>query len=549
MTEAIRPPDPAAPEIAEAVLQPRRKRGLQLVWIIPLVAALLGGWLAVKTWLERGPTITISFKTGEGLEAGKTKIKYKDVDIGLVKTIVLAEDRSHVIATAEIAREAEAFLAEDTRFWVVRPRVSGSSVTGLSTLLGGAYIGVDIGKSDKRRRAFTGLDEAPLITMDLPGRFFVLRADDLGSLEAGSPVYFRRIQAGQVVSYSLDDGGAGVALKVFINAPYDRYVSANTRFWNVSGVDVHLDASGLRVDTHSLASILAGGIAFQTPGRAGAVVPASADSRFELYPSRELALKHPDTVVEEYTLVFKSSVRGLTVGAPMDFRGIVVGEVKSISLEFDPQSKSFVSLVEVRFYPERLSARMHTGSPEPRELISDLRERMDEMVANGLRGQLRSASLLTGQLYVAIDFIADAPQATMDWEATPPRIPTVSNGLDELQASLNRIASRLEKVPFDAIGADLRQALQTLDRTMKSTNQLIVRIDHEIAPELRSAVGNARRTLETVEHSLASDAPLQQGVHDTLHEVSRAAASLRALTDYLERHPEALIRGKKEDLP
>jgi paraquat-inducible protein B len=314
-------------------------------------------------------------------------------------------------------------------------------------------------------------------------------------------------------------------------------------------VDVHLDAGGLRVDTHSLTSILAGGIAFQTPARAGEVQAATEETRFELYPSRELALKHPDTVVQEYILVFDSSVRGLAVGAPLDFRGIVVGEVKAISLEFDPARKAFVSPVEVRFYPERLSARLRGGSPDPREVISDVRERLDTMVANGLRGQLRSASLLTGQLYVALDFIPDAPRATMDWDATPPRLPTASNGLDELQASLTRIANRLEQVPFDAIGADLRQALQTLDRLLKSADRLVVHIDQELGPELRAAVSSTRRTLETVEQSLASDAPLQQGMQDTLHEVSRAAASLRALTDYLERHPEALIRGKKEDLP
>jgi paraquat-inducible protein B len=537
------------PDIAEAVVQPKRKRGLQLVWIIPLVAALIGGWLAVKTLLERGPIITISFKTGEGLEAGKTKIKYKDVDIGLVKSVVLAEDRSLVVATAELSKQAEGFLLDDTRFWVVRPRVSGGSVSGLGTLLGGSYIGVDVGKASQSRRAFTGLEAAPVVALDVPGRYFALRAEDLGSLDVGSPVYFRRVQAGQVVAYELDKDGAGVTLKVFVYAPYDQYVSANTRFWNASGVDVNLDATGLKVDTQSLTSILVGGIAFQTPENGAVPVRAEENADFKLYADRGLALKNPDLVADDYLLVFKDSVRGLSVGAPVDFRGITVGEVKAISIEYDPQAKAFVSPVEIRIYPERLRERLRKGSPDPKKLVADTHARIGGMVEHGLRGQLRSGSLLTGQLYVALDFFPDAPKAKMDWASAPPRAPTVPGGLEELQASVSKIAKKLEKVQFDAISSDLRQALQTLDGVLQSTNQLVKRVDQDLAPEFQATMTSARRALDAVDHTLGSEAPLQQGARQTLHDVSRAATSLRALTDYLERHPDALIRGKKEDLP
>jgi paraquat-inducible protein B len=547
MSDAAGGPD--TPDIAEAVVQPKRKRGLQLVWIIPLVAALIGGWLAVKTLLERGPTITISFKTGEGLEAGKTKIKYKDVDIGLVKTVALADDRSLVVATAELSKQAEGFLLDDTRFWVVRPRVSGSSVSGLGTLLGGSYIGVDVGKADQSRRAFTGLEAAPVVTLDVPGRYFDLRAEDLGSLDVGSPIYFRRVQAGQVVAYELDKDGAGVSLKIFVYAPYDQFVSANTRFWNASGVDVNLDATGLKVDTQSLTSILVGGIAFQTPANGAGAVRAEENADFKLYADRELALKNPDLVADDYLLVFRSSVRGLSVGAPVDFGGIVVGDVTAIGIEFDPVTKVFVSPVEIRLYPERLRERMRKGSPDPKKLIADTHKRIDALVANGLRAQLRSGNLLTGQLYVSLDFLPDAAKAKMDWSSTPPQVPTVSGGLDELQASVAKIAKELEKVQFDAIGSDLRKTLQTLDRTLHSTDQLVKRIDQDLTPELQSAINSARRALDAADRTLGSNAPLNQGAQETLRDVSRAANSLRALTDYLERHPDALIRGKKEDLP
>lgn len=547
MTDAT--PGPDAADLPEAVAAPKRRRGPQLVWIIPLVAALIGGWLAVKTLLEQGPTITISFKTGEGLEAGKTKIKYKDVEIGLVKSIALAEDRSGVVVTAELAKQAEPLLVEDTRLWVVRPRISGGSVSGLGTLLGGSYIGIDVGKSSEPRRRFSGLDTPPVVTLDVPGRHFVLRADDLGSLDVGSPLYFRRVQAGQVVSYELDKEGRGVTLKVFVYAPYDQFVTGNTRFWNASGIDVDLDATGLKVDTQSMVSILVGGIAFQTPENS--VLPARAEENasFNLYAGREQALKNPDAVAEDYTLVFKDSVRGLSVGAPVDFRGIVVGEVTAIHVDFDPATKTFSMPVEVRIYPERLRGRMRKGAVAPRDIIADAKERLAALVEHGMRAQLRTGNLLTGALYVALDVFPDAPRAKVDWSKAPIEFPTVPGAFAELQASLTRIAAKLEKVPLEGISADLRQALKTLDQTLASTNHLVQRVDQELTPELRATLEGARRSLAAVESTLANEAPLQQGMRETLRDLSRASDSLRGLADYLERNPESLIRGKKEDLP
>ncbi|MGH8755394.1 MAG: intermembrane transport protein PqiB, partial [Burkholderiales bacterium] len=275
------PRGPDLPDIPEAVTAPKSRRTLQLVWLIPLVAALLGGWLAVKTILERGPTITISFKTAEGLEAGKTKIKYKDVEVGVVTSVVLSKDLKRVIATAELVKDAEAYLVEDTKFWVVRARISGGGVTGLGTLLGGTYVGTDIGKSKNKRHDFIGLEEPPVIATDVPGRQFVLRANTLGSLNIGVPVFFRRLQVGQVTAHELDKDGKGVTLKVFVNAPYDQYVNGNTRFWNASGIDITLDATGFKVNTESLVSIVIGGIAFQTLAEDAALPPAEADAVFQ----------------------------------------------------------------------------------------------------------------------------------------------------------------------------------------------------------------------------------------------------------------------------
>ena len=565
-------------DLPAAAAQPKARWRFQVVWLIPIVSALIGGWLAVKAVLDKGPTIEISFKSADGLEAGKTKIKYKDVEIGVVKTIALAEDRTGVVVTAELSKEAKGFLVDDTSFWVVRPRVSGASVTGLGTLLGGSYIGVDVGRSAKPRREFTGLEFPPIVTLDVPGRQFVLHAEDLGSLDVGSPIFFRRVQAGQVVAFELGKEGKGVTLKVFVHAPYDQYVTANTRFWHASGIDLSVDATGLKVDTQSMLSILVGGIEFQTPPESEPMQASEESSVFQLFPNRTLAFKHPDLVTESYVLVFKDSVRGLSVGAPVDFRGILVGEVTAINVEFDPKTKAFNMPVEVRFYPERLRSRLRKGTAAPRDIIVDARERLNAMVEHGLRAQLRTGNLLTGQLYVALDFFPDAAKVAVDWSKSPVEVPTVSGGFEELQASLSNIAKALEKVPFDKIGADLRKTLNSLDATLRSadklvkrvdeevapdarevlvearrmlqsTDQLVKRLDQEVAPEVRTAIEGVRRTLNVAEHSLADDAPLQQGMRDTLRELTRTAQSLRLLADYLERHPEALVRGKKENVP
>src|SRR5215475_7077792 len=393
-------------QLPEAVAVPRKRFAFQLVWIIPIVAVLVGGWLAVRAILERGPVITIEFKTAEGLEAGKTKIKYKDVEIGVVKTITLSSDRKGIIVTAELSKQAEDFLRADTQFFVVRPRVTAGGISGLGTLLSGAYIGLDIGKSKDTKRHFVGLDVAPLITGGELGTQFVLRANDLGSTDVGTPIYFRRLPVGQVVSTALDKDGQGVTFTIFIGAPYDQFVTANSRFWN---------ASGIQVRTESLVSILVGGIAFQTePGLAPGPA-AAANTVFTLYPDRVQAFRQVDTIVDTYLLVFDGSVRGLSVGAPVDFRGVIVGEVTKIGVSVDPATLTFHMPVLVKIYPRRLAARQFLGDALPVAESPEVRlGRTRKLVEHGLRAQLRSGNLLTGQLYVALDMFPDASKIKGD---------------------------------------------------------------------------------------------------------------------------------------
>jgi paraquat-inducible protein B len=530
-------------DLPEALPQERRKNTIHVVWLIPILAALIGGWMALQSVLERGPTITIHFKSAEGIEAGKTRIRYKSVDIGTVRAVKLSEDGQSVEVSAEMARQgAKRFLVEDTRFWVVRPRIAGGQVSGLTTLLAGAYIGADPGKSEQSRRDFPGLETPPVITSEESGRQFTLAADNLGSLDVGSPLYYRGVAAGRVVSADLAPDGRRVDVGIFVHAPFDRWVNPETRFWNASGIDLSLDANGLKLQSESLVTLVLGGIAFETPEESAGLPPSGEKSRFSLWDNRAEAMRLRDNVVETYAIVFEQSVRGLSVGAPVDFRGIPVGEVRAIDLEFDREAVAFRTQVTIHLYPER----MRPKSPAPNARWSQLtpQQRMERLVDRGLRAQLKTANLVTGQMLVTLDMLPKAPKAKLDVSVQPPRIPAVNGGLAQLEESLTNIAGRLEKVPFDELAKDLRRTLGSLEAALKRAEATMARIDGELAPELRATLEQAKRTLGAAEQVLATDSPAQGDLRETLNEVSRAAEQVRGLADYLERHPESLLRGK-----
>lgn len=538
------PPEPI--EIPKAIAVPKRRWSFSLVWVIPLVAALVGGWMAFHYIVSRGPTVTIDFKNAEGLEAGKTKVRYKDVDIGTVSSISIAKDRSHVTVTAQLAKQAENLVMEDTRFWVVRPRVTLNSITGLGTLLSGAYIGLDAGKSEKERRHFTGLDVPPPVTSDSLGRRFVLQAEDIGSLYIGAPVYFRRVPVGNVTGYTLDEDGKGVTLEIFVNAPHDKLVTTNARFWHASGIDLTLEGSGVKLNTESITSIIVGGIAFQAPPEALPGTPVAANASFKLFADKTTALKRATQEVQTYLLYFSESLRGLAPGAPVDFRGIVIGEVKAISVEYDRESKTIRFPVEINIFPERMRSRYRPGAPQMSALERDPHVLLDRLVARGFRAQLKSGNLLTGQLFIALDFFPNAPKAKINWDKEPVELPTVQGPLEDIQVTLGNIARKLEKVPFDTIGTNTDKALKNLNTTLESADKLVKQLDTEVVPEMKGTLEQAKKAIGNAERTLSTDAPVQQDLRDTLNEVSRAAESIRLLADYLNRHPESLIRGKKE---
>ncbi len=552
MTETNGPDAPPPDDLPDALVAAKSR--ISIVWLIPLVALLIGGWLAYKTYSERGPTIQIQFKTAAGLQAGKTKVRFKDVEIGSVTEIVVGKDLQSVLVTAELVLGAETYLTENTRFWVERPRVTASRVSGLETLLSGAYVAIDPVSEGKPRRQFVGLEDPPLFTTSEPGKKFVLRSQSLGSLNVGSPVYYRSIQVGQVVGYELDVDGKAVSIEVFIAAPNDRLVFTNTRFWNASGLDFQLTAEGIQVDTQSLLSVLIGGVAFDTPDsleESGEVAPPA--QYFPLYGSRDEAHEKIYLDKQRYLMHFEGSVRGLSVGAPVMLHGIKIGQVLDVQLKFNVDEFEFYIPVLIEFEPDRIGIVGDPDALEKHDVVARL-------VEQGLRGQLKTGSLLTGQLYVDLDLHPDAPPATVTTQGDYRVIPTLAAPLDAIATKASQFLDTLQGLPLEEIGKDLRdtikgakaitnsEALQSsiteLQTVLSQIGATAKGVDQDVIPELNAALHQARATLKAAEGVVSQDSALYVELRRLLRELSAAARSIRGMADYLERHPEALLKGK-----
>jgi paraquat-inducible protein B len=424
-------------------------------------------------------------------------------------------------------------------------------------LLAGNYIGFEPGKSQTAQSSFTGLEVPPIAT-GIPGRQFVLKAPDLASLGTGSPIYYRRLQVGQVVAYDLSADGKGMDIKVFVNAPYDKFVGAGTRFWNASGVDVSLSAEGVSVRTQSLVSVLAGGLAFDTPGFAVPGDPAPANQVFSLYPDHAAAMKQEDAVSRRFLLYFDESVRGLSVGGPVMLLGLPVGNVTEVGLTYDPATLAMRPRVEFVLFPERLVASL---PPKEQKAVAvqaseatrnALIQRLVE--ERGLRAQLRTGSMVTGQLFVALDFFPKAPKAKLVIQDGVPQIPVMPGALTDLENKLAGIVAKIDRIPLEAIGNNLDQSLVALKQTLDKTSSLLGRVDSETLPDFDKTLESARNTLAGADRMIGNidqtligpDAPAQQELRNALQELTLAARSLRALIDDIERHPESLIRGKPQ---
>ncbi len=526
-------------QLPEAVVDTEHK-GFPVVWLLPIVALAVGGWLLYKTFSEKGPEVVISFQTAEGIEEGKTKIKYRDVTIGQVLTVRFADDLSRVLLTAELVPGMERHLSDTTKFWVVRPRVGGGQVSGLGTLISGAYIGMDPGAGGKAVRNFVGLEKPPIVTSDVEGTSYRLRATKLGSLSVGSPVYFRQIVVGEVTEYQLAENHEHVDIGIFVRSPHDQFVRRGSRFWNVGGVDLSLDASGVSVQMESLLALMTGGIAFETPPELSDSGKAPESKLFTLYESYAKSVEEPVTAGFPFVLHFTESLRGLSIGAPVEFRGIRIGTVTAIEARLDEDAEGLRIPVRIDLEPERtLSAQEQQGLDEE-GMKKRLYERATFLVERGLRARLQTGNLLTGQLFIELDLFPDAKPAQLSFAGEYPEVPTLPRPLAGITSSVSRLLEQLEQLP-------LKQTVKDLDALVVSVNTLVERMDKEmpaLAQDSRATLQAAAETLTALEGIASKDGEIGNQLYNALSELQAAARSIRVMSEYLERHPEALLKGK-----
>jgi paraquat-inducible protein B len=552
--------DPSGP-LPDAPLPPKPSRwaGLPWVWAVPVAALLIAGWLGYRALMERGPTITITFATADGLEAERTTIRYKNVELGRVTRLALTSDGSHVVATAAMRREAEPMLRAGTKFWVVQPRITPSGVSGLTTIVSGAYIGMLPGNGPPGARAFNALDSAPPHDGLVNGRYFTLVTERLPSITNQSPVYYHGVQVGEVTGYELAARDGSVAIHIFVYTPYDMIRTAS-RFWPSSGLQLETGGQGLKISTESWLTLLAGGIVFDTPKKALAGPPSRPGSSFELYPDREAAEEAAEQPRVSYRLFFPDSLRGVRVGTPVELRGINVGHVSHLQLEYDPRKDTIRIPVTIEIDPDRIviPARMEQQNP-----AEETRQIFDRLVAEGLRARIASDNLLLGQPIIDLDFVPDAPPARLIQADASPQLPTIGgDDMQELASSARRFLDKMSSLPLNELVREIRNtvthvdnlisspetkhSLQELEQTLGNAQRLTRDAQVQIGPllgSLKSAADQLKTTIAILGHDPRSSNDL---LH-TLTELKDAARSVRVLADYLERHPESLIRGKPQE--
>jgi paraquat-inducible protein B len=456
---------------------------------------------------------------------------------------------SHVIVTVRMRREAEPYLTEKARFWVVRPRIASGSLSGIETLVSGSYIEMDPGGRDGERTTdFTGLEQPPGVRTGEPGRTFTVKAQRLGSLGPGAPVFYRDITVGEVLGYDIGDGTGPVMVQVFIRAPYDSFVRHGTHFWNASGLSVQIGGEGVHVEVASLQAVLSGGVAFDSPSRSKAdAAEAEPGTEFPLYNNFAEAQASGYSTKLSFVTYFESSVRGLARGASVEFFGIQVGTVSNVALELNPATGDARVRVRLEVQPERIMS-------EDVAKADDTMESTRRLVQRGMRAQLQTASYLTGQRVVALDFVANARPADVVMEGDDIVLPSTGGGLDNILVAVNDIAGKLDRLPLDQIGQNLNGALRSASGAMASVQDLVKKADAGLTPTLRrlpeitaglqDAVAKAGRTAGSIEASYGNNSQFQRELERAMTQVGDTARSIRLLADFLDRHPEALVRGR-----
>ena len=545
----------------------RRSRRFSIIWIVPIVAVAIGAWLAWDTLSKEGPTIKISFDGGEGLQAGQSQLKYKDIVFGTVKSLALSPDQTHVVVTVATTREAGPLLTEGTAFWVVKPRLFAGNISGIETLLSGSYIGMlPAATAGKSQREFVGREDPPVLGAHVAGRTFFLKSKRIGAVSVGSPIFFRDLAVGEVLGWDIADMAEYVTIHAFVRAPYDSYVHDQTRFWNASGVSIKLGGTGVEVQMESLKALLLGGVAFETPITDIHTAETSEDHVFPLFADRETANAASYTRKIPAISYFSGSVSGLAPGAAVTVHGLKVGEVTDVRLTYDAAKDAVLAPVRYEIEPERV---VGVG----KRVFKTDAESVQALLKQGLRASLQSANLITGQQNVALDFVTDAPAAEVSMDGQDFVVPAgEGGGFAGLTASATELLNKVNQMPFDQIGKNLdgilksvsdlaqgpqmKKALTELAGMMASAQNMVQNLNSGLSPAakqlpevtagLQKTLANANKLVLSLDNGYGDNTKFNRDMDRLLAQANDALRSIRALSDLLARHPEALIKGRPE---
>jgi paraquat-inducible protein B len=521
-------PPPARPPPARL-----RERSFSFVWLIPLVALAIAGYLGYRTFLQQGPLLTLNFSTAEGLSAGQTQVKYKAVALGTVDSIDLSKDNKTVVVKVRMNDVGRRFLTSHARYWVVRPRFTPGDLSGLATLVSGAFISVDPGPpGGGYQDVFTGLEEPPGVRSNEPGRTYALRAETIGSLDTGSPVFYRDVQVGEVLGYDLGDGLGPATINIFVRAPFDDLVRPQSHFWNSSGVTAVLQNGDFHIEFQSLQAIISGGVTFNLPPEGENSAPSPDNAAFALFASKRDAESAGYQTNLQVVSYFTSSVTGLERGAPVNILGIQVGEVTDVRLVVDLKTGAAKVRVAMDLQPERVQPMAaDTANISPKAVL-------ENMVNQGVRTQLDSGSFITGQKVISLAKLAPAAQVHMSSEGDALVVPSEPGGLDNAIANIADISAKLDRVPFEKIGDNLNNLLVTANHTLggPQVRQSLASLDQTLK--------TANTTLHSVNQDYGNDSDFQRNLMQLMSEANAALQSIKQLTQFLNQHPQALLLGR-----
>jgi paraquat-inducible protein B len=542
-----------------------RSRRMSIMWSIPILAIAIGAWLAWDTLSKQGPNIVISFQDAEGLQIGQSQLKFKDITLGTVKSLDFTPDHRNVLVRIATTRQAEPLLTTGTQFWVVKPRLFAGNLSGFSTLLSGAYIGMLPEETGtKPAREFVGREVPPVLESHFPGTTFLLKADELGSVNLGSPVFYRGLEVGEVLGWDIADMAQSVTIHAFVRAPFDGYVRDQTRFWNSSGISVKLAGGGVDVQVESLRSVLLGGIAFETSTAGQKSQNSAANHEFPLFPNQDAAKSASYTRKVQLLAYFSGSVRGLATGSDVVMHGLKVGEVTDVRLAYDAAKGAILVPVRFEVQPERI---VGVGRQ-----VTTPADAVQQLVDQGVRATLDSGNLLTGELLVGLDVVPNAPPAgKVTVEDGAFLLPTSnSSGLGGLQASASELLRNVNAIPFASIGQSFSEVMKSMDQlssgpqlkqtltsmaaTMAQAQKLLQDLNADMGPALKrlpeltsslqTTLKDSAQLLQSAQAGYGDNSQLHRELSRLLLQLNDAVRSLNSLADLLTQHPEALVRGR-----